>query len=156
MARTYDPSALTLGDPTSEPWALAWARQFAKDLPNEALAWPADGLSDEEWTAWVRATKLEITVSNRFTDTLPSPPAVGTVIASYYLPHVAAAKAFEANPYWVNRETISGYSGERPTAAQVASSILRAGSWVNRLVARAEQAAGRTYTGVIGEWPSVF
>ena len=118
MARTYNPADLALDDPKSLAWALAWARRFAADVPDGAGAWPDYSMTDEEWQGWLNATAL------RDQD--------GVV---WYYPHVAAARAIQAMPNWLSKVSVGGVFQEYRTAGEAAAAILKAGRWVERLVA---------------------
>ena len=118
MARTYNPADLALDDPTSLAWALAWARRFAADVPDGSGAWPDYSMTDEEWQGWLNATAFK--------------DASGTV---WYYPHVAAAKAIASMPNWVELLGVGGVYLNLRSAGEAAAAILKAGRWVERLVA---------------------
>lgn len=145
MTRTFDATKLQPHDPTSPDWALAWVRVFSGDRPNTAGSWPLGSQDDEVWLGWLSATVKP-----------PSPPAPTYAIggewpmpllpvpedtATRYRPHEAAASAILANPDWVLRESISGFSEERRPAGEVAAAIRAAGRWVDNL------------SGMGGQWP---
>lgn len=118
MAKTYNITDLSLADPTSSAWALAWARRFAADVPNAAGAWPDHSLDDAEWSAYLEATALK--------------DSTGTT--TYYRPHEAAALAIESNPLWLDRLSIAGVTQTFRSASEAASAIRRAGQWIDILI----------------------
>jgi len=167
MARTYDATKLTLQDPTNQGWALAWVRRFAGDIPNQALAWPLDSLEDDDWMGWLLATAYN--PSKTFPPapgglpgyfSWPLYPGLGWPIypnITYYRPHTAAAAAVQANPYWLERESILGTQSQYRSAEAIAGGIARQGAFIDTLIRNAERAGGRRYTpGGGNEWHSVF
>jgi hypothetical protein len=58
MARTYNLTHLALNDPTAATWALAYVRFALRDKPNDADAWPALSLQDEELNAQIAGMAL--------------------------------------------------------------------------------------------------
>lgn len=143
MARTYDTADLLPHDPASADWALAWARRFAADVPNGAGAYPLGSLDDAEWEGWIDAHKVVVKDSS------------GTTLATYYRPHIVAANALEANPYWLQRESIAGYSAEWRDVAEAAGAIRRSGAFVDSLIQQAEADAYRSIT-LADQWQIVF
>lgn len=156
MSRTYSPGDLQAADPSSQWWALAWARLLSGDRPNEAGAYPLDSLDDAEWAAWLAAT------ARNSADTIPGPivgrydpyglapvGVSGVSVTGYsygavfrpvpdgpplYRPHEAAAAAILANPNWLTRETVAGFMTERRSAPEAAAGIRAAGAWIDRLI----------------------
>jgi len=116
VARTYVPADLTLHDPTSLAWALAWARRMAGDVPTEGGAWAPTSLADEEWQGWLKATSV---TANAVT---------------YYRPHEAAARALESDPRRLLALNLGGVSQQYRDPAQVAAQIRAAGGWVDELI----------------------
>lgn len=144
MARTYDMDDLLPHDPEAADWALAWVRRFAADVPNGSGAYPLGSLDDAEWTAWLQAHQLVV-----------RDPTTGNTLATYYRPQIAAAAALEANPYWLQRESIAGYSAEWRDVGDAAGAIRRSGAFVDSLIQQAEAEANRRIT--IGQqWDIVF
>lgn len=119
MARTYSLVDLALNDPSDADWALSYARFALRDKPNDASTYPAGSLEDEEVNAALTANKL--------TDSTAS-GGDGTV---YYRPHLVAAELLEANPEFVERFSVSGYSEQIRTADSIARGIRRAGRWID-------------------------
>lgn len=115
--RTYAPADLTLHDPTSLAWALAWARRFAGDVPTEGGAWAPTSLADEEWQGWLKATSV---TANAVT---------------YYRPHEAAARALESDPRRLLSLTVAGVAQQYRDPAEAARAIRAAGRWVDELIA---------------------
>lgn len=110
--RTYSPASLLPHDPTSQAWALAWARRFAGDVP----PWRPGSLEDAEWLAWLQATAVQV---NGIT---------------YYRPHEAAARALESDP---NRPTELGIMGSLQryrSVSEAVEAIRRGGRWVDELI----------------------
>lgn len=129
--KTYDPTQLVAYDPTNLTKARAWARQFAGDYPIDQEAdepvYPLDSWVDVVWDAHLERTAYR--------------PA-GTSIL-YYRPHEAAASALEANPHWLQRETLLGSSVERRSLEAVVRGIRNAGKPFDTLIEQMELAAGR-------------
>lgn len=119
MARTYSLVHLALNTPSSSDWALAYVRFALRDKPNDASTYPAGSLEDEEINAALDARKL--------TDTVAS----GGDGTSYYPAHLVAAELLEANPEFVERFSVSGYSEQTRTADSIARGIRRAGAWID-------------------------
>lgn len=119
MARTYDTAKLALNDPSDADWALAYARFALRDKPNEANAYPAGSLQDEELNALLEADKV--------TDTTDG----GGDGTAYYRPHLVAASLIESTPEWVERFSAGGYSESVRSALEVASGVRKAGRWID-------------------------
>lgn len=113
MARTYNLTHLALNDPTSATWALAYVRFALRDKPNDATAYPALSLQDEELTPAIAAM------------------ALADAGVTYYPAHRIAAKLLLSNPEWVQRYSAGGYSEELRPAAEIAKSIIGSGSWID-------------------------
>lgn len=135
MARTYDLTHLALNDPTDSDWALAYARFALRDKPNDASAYPAGSLTDEELSAMLEAGVL--------TDTTVTPNV------DYYAPHAVAAELIEGNPEFIQRFSVSGYSEEVRKADAIARGIRRAGRWIDASIRESSDGAvGGTSIGV--------
>ena len=119
MARTYNLTHLALNDPTSANWALAYVRFALRDKPNDADAYPANSLEDEEINAILEAEKV--------TDSTD----MGGDGTSYYEPHKTAARILSANPEVVTRFSAGGYSEETRPVAALVHAIRRQGRWID-------------------------
>ena len=113
MARTYNLTHLALNDPTSATWALAYVRFALRDKPNDANAYPALSLQDEELNPQIAGMALE-------EDSV-----------TYYPAHRIAAKLLLSNPEWVQRYSAGGYSEELREASEIAKGIISGGSWID-------------------------
>lgn len=133
MTRTYDVAHLLLIEPANLAVCRTWARQFGGDFPvYGAAAWPLDSWSDAVWDGWLSLTAEFVRLAN------------GLVAATYYRPHVAAARALEANPHWLQRDAVLGASQERRDLGEIVVGILRAGEPFDLAIRRLEAAAGRS------------
>lgn len=133
MTRTYNTAHLLLIEPANLAVCRTWSRQFAGDFPVDgATAWPLDSWSDAVWDGWLTLTTRIVR------------HAGGQVAATYYRPHVAAARALEAHPHWLQREAVLGVSQERRDLGEIVLGILRAGEPFDREITRLEAAAGRS------------
>ena len=117
MARTYDLVDLAANDTTDADWALAYVRFALRDKPNDANAYPALSLQDEEIGAALTANAITY-------DSVP-----------YYAAHRTAAKLLLGNPEWVQRYSAGGYSEELRSADSIARDIISAGSWIDAQIA---------------------
>lgn len=132
MTRTYNTAHLLLIEPLTLAVCRTWSRQFSGDFPVDgASAYPLDSWSDAVWDGWLNLT------AQRVRD------ATGGVVALYYRPHVAAARALESNPHWLQRDSVLGVSQERRTLPEIVYGILSAGEPFDREIARLEALAGR-------------
>ena len=119
MFRTYNTTHLALNDPSDATWALAYVRFALRDKPNDASAYPAGSLDDDELNAVLTARKLTDLMAN------------GGDGTDYYVPHQVAAEIIEANPEFVERFSVSGYSEQVRSADSIARGIRRAGRWID-------------------------
>ena len=119
MARTYDLVDLAANDATDADWALAYVRFALRDKPNEANAYPALSLFDEEIAAALAAAAVTYE-----TDT-------------YYPAHRVAAKLLRANPEFTTRWSAAGVSEEYRDAADVARAIIEQGAWIDAAITNA-------------------
>jgi len=122
MARSYDVTALAPLDPTDETWALATARRFLRDTPNQTGAFHPRSFMDVELVAQA---------------TLDSVAYDGTV---YFRPHVAAANLLRSNPERVLSFSGAGYSETYAEAEKLARAILKAGVGIDDAI---NELAGR-------------
>jgi hypothetical protein len=116
MSKSYDVSTFTPPDPTSVAWAIASARRFMRDTPNEALAYSPRSFDDSEIVAQLA---------------LDSVSSGGVV---YYRPHVSAAHLVRSDPERVLSFGASSYSESYRDADAIARGILRAGAGVDALI----------------------
>lgn len=142
MPKTYDTANLKAYSPTSLVKARTWARHLAGDYPINPdaypPAYPVDSWDDNVWDAWLALTAYVVEG------------------ITYYRPHEAAASALEANPHWLQRESLLGSSQEKRPLEAILTSIRKAGAPLDQAIANAEEALGRTYTLRTGSWEVVF
>lgn len=129
--KTYDPALMLPVSLGSQSWALNSARFYAKDIPNSGNVFPLGSLEDSEWLFLLDRSKVVVK------DTAQ------TILATYYMPHKAAISALKANPYWLQREGIQGYSSEYRSLEDVCSGIEQAGESIEREMQNTESLAGR-------------
>lgn len=129
MSRTYDVAALSPLDPTDADWALATARRFLRDTPNETGAFHPRSFADAELEA-----QLEL-------DSVTDDDDV-----RYYRAHVTAANLLRANPERVLAFSAGGYSESYADAEKLADAILAAGQGIDDLINElvGDNVAGRT------------
>lgn len=108
MPSTYEKSDLNLADAASADWALAWVRLLTRDVPNAANAYPSYSLDDDELLAHLSLYKVTDESSSDI----------------YYLPHKCAVALLRANPLWIERYSVGGYSEQRPDLDKVCKAIL--------------------------------
>lgn len=134
--KTYIPAHMRPINPLSAAWALAWARHFAGDYPlsldTEPDVYPLDSWDDAVWLAMLDATAYVVWDEQ------------GAVVATYYRPHEAAAIALDANPHWLQRESVLGATQERRPLSEIVQGIRWAGRIFDEEIGRLERLAGRS------------
>lgn len=117
MSSSYDPSDLQGTDPTSEAWALAWARFLLRDTVVPF--------------AYEDAEVEAVLTSTAFTHSG----------STYYRPHVAAAALVESDPDRPISESLLSASVTHRSGGSIARGIRTSGAWVDDLI---EAATGGT------------
>jgi hypothetical protein len=116
MSRSYDVTALATVDPTDSTWALANARRFLRDTPNEVGSFVPRSFLDAELVAQL---ELDSVVFNAVT---------------YYRPHVTAGALLKANPERVLSFSGGGYSEAYSDPERLARAILQAGAGIDNAI----------------------
>ncbi len=112
---SYDPSSLTINDPTSIAWALAWVRRLTNDRAEPLTR------TNEEIAGDLQGAAFH--VLNGDDPTL-----------TYYRPHATAATLIRSDPHAVTQESIDNAQATYRNPAAVAASILLDYAWMDDLI----------------------
>jgi len=132
VSRTYDTAALSPIAPTSDAWALATARRFLRDTPNETGAFSPRSFLDAELVAQLETDAITY---------------AGSV---YYRPHVTASALLRSDWERVRSFSGGGYSETYGDPDKAARAILAAGEGIDAAI-NAEAGAVIATTGRISQ-----
>lgn len=132
MDRTYDPAVLPALDPTSLGWARTWTRFLLRDLPDLERGQLPATLGQQplagkpKWPEFSR-TDIELETALRL-------DAVVHQSATYFRPHLTAARLYLGDPQLWKSRAVDGTSETRRDAQDIVSAWMRQGAAIDSLI----------------------